>query len=66
MHEVPTPTTDTLERLNQLDQLVQHERQETEVLVELNAALEAHCKTMNELADTLAQVRRELFPSTTL
>jgi len=46
---------------HQLDQLVEHERQETEVLTELNAALEAHCKAMNELADALAQVRRELF-----
>jgi hypothetical protein len=51
---------------HQLDHLVQHERQETEVLTELNAALEVHSKAMNELADALAQVRRELFPSTTL
>jgi hypothetical protein len=55
------PTTNTLERLNQLDQLVQHERQETEVLSELNAALEAHCKAIGKLAEALAQVRRELF-----
>jgi hypothetical protein len=55
------PMTNLTNLTHQLDQLVEHERQETEVLTELNAALEAHCKAMNELADALAQVRRELF-----
>ena len=67
------PTTDTLERLParahepiteltyNLEQFLQHERQETKALVELNAALAVHRKAMNELADALAQVRRELF-----
>jgi hypothetical protein len=55
------PTTNSLERLNQLDQLVEHERQQTEVLSELNAALEAHCKAIGKLADALAQVRQQLF-----
>jgi hypothetical protein len=67
------PTTDTLERLParahepiteltyNLEQFLQHERQETEVLVELNAALEVHRKAIGKLAEALTQVRRELF-----
>jgi hypothetical protein len=46
---------------NSLERFLEHERQETEVLVELNAALEVHRKAMNELAEALTQVRRELF-----
>jgi hypothetical protein len=45
----------------QLDQLVQHERQETEVLAELATALEVHRKAIGKLADALAQVRQQLF-----
>jgi hypothetical protein len=46
---------------NSLERFLEHERQETEVLTELNAALEAHCKAIGKLAEALAQVRRELF-----
>jgi hypothetical protein len=46
---------------NSLERFLEHQRQETEVLVELGAALETHCKAMNELADALAQVRQHLF-----
>ena len=47
--------TDNLERF------LEQERQETEVLTELAAALEVHCKAMTGLADALAQVRQALF-----
>jgi hypothetical protein len=47
--------------LPNLEQFLEHERQEIDTLAELNAALEGHRKAMAELAAALAQVRQELF-----
>jgi hypothetical protein len=53
--------TASLTQCNNLEGFLEHERQETEALAALNATLEVHRKAMDTLADTLAQVRRELF-----
>jgi hypothetical protein len=37
------------------------DHRESDELTELATALDAHCIAMNELADALAQVRRQLF-----
>ena len=69
------PTNHTLDRLyhrvtehelitelaHNLEQFVQHERQETELVVGLSAALETHRKAMDELADAMRQLRESLF-----
>jgi uncharacterized coiled-coil protein SlyX len=46
---------------NILEQFLQHERQETEVLAELGAALEAHRSAMDRLADAMRHLRENLF-----
>jgi hypothetical protein len=46
---------------NSLERFLEHERQETEVLVELNAALEVHRKAMSGLADALAASPERTF-----
>jgi hypothetical protein len=49
------------ELTHNLEQFLEHERQEIEVLAELGAALKVHCKAVADLADALAQVRQYLF-----
>jgi hypothetical protein len=46
---------------NDLEQLLEHERQEIELLAELDAALEAHRKVMDELASAMRLLRESLF-----
>jgi hypothetical protein len=46
---------------NNLEQFLEHERQEIDTLAELAGALEAHRKVMDELATALALVRHQLF-----
>jgi uncharacterized coiled-coil protein SlyX len=53
------PTTDTLE--HRIEQFLQHERQEIDTLNCLGAALEAHRRAMDELADAMRHLRENLF-----
>jgi hypothetical protein len=46
---------------NNLEQFLQHERQEIDTLNELGAALETHRKVMDELADAMRRLRENLF-----
>jgi D-serine deaminase-like pyridoxal phosphate-dependent protein len=49
------------DQCNNLGQFLEHERQEIELLVELDAALEAHRKAMDELADAMRLLRESLL-----
>jgi hypothetical protein len=46
---------------NSLEQFLEHERQEIDTLNCLAAALEAHRRVMDELADALRLLRENLF-----
>jgi hypothetical protein len=46
---------------NNLEQFLEHERQESELLAELATALETHRKVMDELADAMRLLRESLF-----
>jgi hypothetical protein len=46
---------------NNLEQFLEHERQGTELLAELGAALEAYRKVMDGLVGAMRQLRESLF-----
>jgi hypothetical protein len=57
----PTRNRHQPDQYNNLEGFLEHERQEIDTLACLAAALEAHRRVMDELADAMRLVRENLF-----